>query len=180
MINTNDASFHKKHCYRAMYCSLILFLLIYTHTHLLDRLHGWWRVLVAAQIDHDPGDIAEEGDGDGGTDERKQGLDHTQADHIVSALRAITWREHTKIKQMSSWDWLHFLIHLFDTNYNLPMMLPRAHTACSQTFWWGEWSSLRKSGTASTQRKQNGVNLHHHQSKTMLIIWTQASRSGLH
>lgn len=45
---------------------------------------------MAAQIDHDPGDIAEEGDGDGGTDERKQGLDHTQADHIVSALRAIT------------------------------------------------------------------------------------------
>lgn len=61
-----------------------------THTHLLDRLHGWWRVLVAAQIDHDPGDIAEEGDGNGGADEREQRLDHTQADHIVSALRAIT------------------------------------------------------------------------------------------
>lgn len=50
---------------------------------------------MAAQIDHDPGDIAEEGDGDGGTDEREQGLDHTQADHIVSALRAVTWRKHT-------------------------------------------------------------------------------------
>lgn len=50
---------------------------------------------MAAQIDHDPGDIAEEGDGDGGTDEREQGLHHTQADHIVSALRAITWRVHT-------------------------------------------------------------------------------------
>ena len=50
---------------------------------------------MAAEIDHDPGDIAEEGDGDGGTDEREQGLHHTQADHIVSALRAITWRGHT-------------------------------------------------------------------------------------
>lgn len=45
---------------------------------------------MAAQIDHHPCDIAEEGDGDGGTDEREQGLDHTQADHIVSALRAVT------------------------------------------------------------------------------------------
>lgn len=102
-----------------MYCSLILFLLIHTHTHLLDRLHGWWRVLVAAQIDHDPGDIAEEGDGDGGTDERKQGLDHTQADHIVSALRAITWREHTKIKQMSFRDWLYLFS---DTRLTQPQL----------------------------------------------------------
>lgn len=30
-----------------------------------------------------------------------------------------------------------------------PMIFPNAHTACSQTFWWGEWRSLRKSGTAS-------------------------------
>lgn len=45
--------------------------LLYTLTYLLDRLHGWRRVLVAAQIDHDPGDIAQEGDGDGGTDERE-------------------------------------------------------------------------------------------------------------
>lgn len=61
-----------------------------THTHLQDRLHGWWRVLVAAQVDHDPGDIAQEGDGDGGTDESEQGIDHTQTNHIVSALWAIT------------------------------------------------------------------------------------------
>lgn len=45
---------------------------------------------MAAQIDHDPGDIAQEGDGDGGTDEREQGVDHAQTDHIVSAVRAIT------------------------------------------------------------------------------------------
>lgn len=63
---------------------------LFPYTHLLDRLHGWWGILVAAQIDHNPGDIAEEGDGDGGTDEREQGLDHAQADHIVSALWAIT------------------------------------------------------------------------------------------
>lgn len=49
---------------------------------------------MAAQIDHDPGDIAKEGDGDGRTDKREQGFDHTQADHIVSALRAVTWMIH--------------------------------------------------------------------------------------
>lgn len=45
---------------------------------------------MAAQIDHDPSNIAQEGDRDGGTDEREQGLDHTQTDNIVSALWAIT------------------------------------------------------------------------------------------
>lgn len=44
---------------------------------------------MAAKVDHDPGDIAEKGDGDGGTDEREQRCDHTQANHIVSALRPI-------------------------------------------------------------------------------------------
>lgn len=34
------------------------------------------------------------------------------------------------------------------------MIFPNAHTACSQTFWWGEWRSLRKSGTASEGGKQ--------------------------
>lgn len=73
--------------------------IVHTHTHLLDRLHGWRRVLVTAQIYHDPGDVAEEGDGDGGTDEGEERLDHAEADHIVSTLRPITWREHTH-KQM--------------------------------------------------------------------------------
>ena len=31
---------------------------------------------------------------------------------------------------------------------NIPMMLPRAQTACSQTFWWGDSSSCRNKGTA--------------------------------
>ena len=35
-----------------------------------------------------------------------------------------------------------------------PMMFPRAQTACSHTFWWVEWSSLRNSGTASTGGKE--------------------------
>ena len=63
---------------------------------------------MAAQIDHDPGDIAQEGDGDGGTDEREQGLHHAQADHIVSALRAVTWREHTQMVHMPSRDSRYF------------------------------------------------------------------------
>lgn len=42
------------------------------------------------EIDHNPGDIAEEGDWDGGTDERQQRLDNAQADHVVSALWAVT------------------------------------------------------------------------------------------
>lgn len=50
---------------------------------------------MAAQVDHDPSDIAQEGDGNGGTDERQQGLNHAQTDHVVSAPRAVAWREHS-------------------------------------------------------------------------------------
>lgn len=39
------------------------------------------------------------------------------------------------------------------------MIFPKAHTACSQTFWWGECSSLRKSGTASEKYKQKSMQL---------------------
>lgn len=60
------------------------------HTYLLDGLHGWRWILVTAQVNHDPGDIAQEGDGDGGADKGQQGLDNTKADHIVSALGTIT------------------------------------------------------------------------------------------
>lgn len=45
---------------------------------------------MTAQVNHDPGDIAQEGDGDGGADEGQQGLDNTEADHIVPALGTIT------------------------------------------------------------------------------------------
>lgn len=51
---------------------------------------------MAAQVDHDPSDIAQEGDGDGGADEGQQGFDHTQTDHVVSALRAVAWRERVR------------------------------------------------------------------------------------
>lgn len=34
------------------------------HTHLLYSLHGRWWILVAAQVNNNPGNIAEEGDGD--------------------------------------------------------------------------------------------------------------------
>ena len=94
---------------------------------------------MAAQIDHDPGDVAEEGDGDGGTDEREQGLDHAQADHIVSALRAVTCREHTNTHRWSpcrlETDCVHFEHTRVHSNGDSPMMLPRAQTACSHTFW---------------------------------------------
>lgn len=33
-------------------------------------------------------------------------------------------------------------------------MFPSAHTACSHTFWWGEWRSLKNNGTASTQTER--------------------------
>lgn len=34
-------------------------------------------------------------------------------------------------------------------------MFPSAHTACSHTFWWGEWRSLKNNGTASTQTERD-------------------------
>lgn len=59
-------------------------------THLLHRLHGRWRVLVAAEVYDDPGDITKEGNRDGGDDKGQQGLDHAQRDDIVPALRTVT------------------------------------------------------------------------------------------
>lgn len=71
-----------------------------TPTHLLHSLHGWWRILVAAEVNDDPGNIAEEGDGDWWVDERKQGLDHTQGDNIIPALWTITCSG--KVQRLSS------------------------------------------------------------------------------
>lgn len=61
-----------------------------SHSYLLDGLHGRRRVLVAAQVDHDPSDVAEEGDGYGGADEGQERLNHSQTDDVISALRTIT------------------------------------------------------------------------------------------
>lgn len=47
---------------------------------------------MAAQVDHDPGDIPEEGDGDGGADEGQQWLHYSKANDIISTLGSITWR----------------------------------------------------------------------------------------
>lgn len=61
-----------------------------SHSYLLDGLHGWGRVLVAAQVYHDPSDVAEESDGYGGADEGQERLNHSQTDDVISALRTIT------------------------------------------------------------------------------------------
>ncbi len=45
---------------------------------------------MAAQVDHDPSDVAEEGDGYGGADEGQERLNHSQTDDVISALRTIT------------------------------------------------------------------------------------------
>lgn len=80
-VSTDIAIFGGKQCSLLLYrhieemmenpTTFIILAILYTLTYLLDGLHGWRRVLVAAQIDHDPGDIAQESDGDGGTDERE-------------------------------------------------------------------------------------------------------------
>lgn len=87
------------------------------HTHLLDCFHGWRRVLVAAQVDHDPSDIAQEGDGNGGTYERQQGFDHTQTDHVVSALRAVAWRE--RVHELTVLLSLSVRLHLQHVTYDV-------------------------------------------------------------
>lgn len=63
-------------------------------SHLQHRLHGRRRVFVAAQVDDDPGDVAQEGDGDGRVDKGQQWLDHTHGDDVVPAVRAVAcgWR----------------------------------------------------------------------------------------
>lgn len=43
-----------------------------------------------------------------------------------------------------------------------PMMFPSAHTACSHTFWWGEWRSLKNNGTASTQSERENERTYTH------------------
>lgn len=86
-------------------------------THLLDCFHGWRRVLVAAQVHHDPSDIAQEGDGNWGTYERQQGLDHTQTDDVVSALRAVAWRE--RVRELAVLLSSSMRFHLQDVTYDV-------------------------------------------------------------
>lgn len=91
-------------------------------THLLHSLHGWWWILVAAEVNNDPGNIAEEGDGDRWVDERKQGLDHAQGDDIIPALWTITWagkgRRSTQQNSCIYTQYIHtHTLQLEDTTY---------------------------------------------------------------
>lgn len=53
--------------------------IIVLHSHyLLHSLHWWWRVLIPAQIDNDPCDVPEEGDGDGRVDEGQERFDNSK------------------------------------------------------------------------------------------------------
>lgn len=72
---------------------------------------------MAAQVDHDPSDIAQEGDGNGGTDERQQGFDHTQTDHVVSALRAVAWKE--RVHELTVLLSLSVRLHLQHVTYDV-------------------------------------------------------------
>lgn len=53
---------------------------------------------MAAEVDHDPGDVTEEGDGDRGADEGQQGLHHAKTDHIVPALGAVAYEQRLFVK----------------------------------------------------------------------------------
>ena len=52
----------------------------------LDRGRG---VLVPAQVDHDPGHVPQEGDGDLGVDEAEERLDDAEADDVVPEVGAV-------------------------------------------------------------------------------------------
>ncbi len=45
--------------------------------------------LISAQVDDDPGDVPEEGDGNVRVDEGEEGLDHPQLDDIVAQRRSV-------------------------------------------------------------------------------------------
>ena len=56
----------------------------------LDGVLGRGRVLVAAQVDHHPGDVAQERDGDVRIDETQEGLHHAKSYDVISQGRAVT------------------------------------------------------------------------------------------
>jgi len=57
--------------------------------YFLDHFGRRWRVFVSTQIDDDPRDVAQEGQGDVWVDEGNQRLHDSQADDVVAALRPI-------------------------------------------------------------------------------------------
>lgn len=56
---------------------------------LIDRLDGRWWVLVAAQIDDNPGDVAQEADGNIRFNERQKRRNDAALDDIIAQLRSI-------------------------------------------------------------------------------------------
>ena len=56
----------------------------------LDGVLGRGRVLVPAQVDDHPGDIAQERDGDLGVDETQQRLNNSKGNDVISQGRAVT------------------------------------------------------------------------------------------
>ena len=56
----------------------------------LDGLNWGRGVLVAAQVDHHPGDVAQERDGDLGVDETQQRLNNSKGNDVISQGRAVT------------------------------------------------------------------------------------------
>ena len=57
-------------------------------------------VLVAAQVDHHPGDVAQERDGDLGVDETQQRLNNSKGNDVISQGRAVTNDVACKMKRM--------------------------------------------------------------------------------
>lgn len=43
-------------------------------------------------------------------------------------------------------------------NNTLPIIFPKAQTACSQTFWCGDDKSLKNKGTAPAKKRDNSMN----------------------
>ena len=58
--------------------------------NLPDGLHGRRRVLVPAQVHHDPRDVAQKRDWDFRVDEAEQGLHDAEPDDVVTQVRTVS------------------------------------------------------------------------------------------
>ena len=56
-----------------------------------DGLNGRRRVLVPAEVNHDPRHVAQERDRDFGVDEAEQGLDDAEPDDVVTEMRTVSY-----------------------------------------------------------------------------------------
>ena len=69
--------------------------------NLLDGFRGWRRLLVPTQVNHHPGHVTQEGEGNVGIDEVEEVLHSAQAYHVVPAIRAVTCKS-TKHLELTS------------------------------------------------------------------------------